>query len=190
METLTAFVTAVESTTSIVKGVRGDQMELTTPCRAWTVRDLMNHMLASLWRADGILQDRLPKVDAPRGGLPSTDLVGDDPSAAYSEASAAALAAARIPGALTSVHATPLGDIPGGMFAALITTDQFVHGWDLARATRQAVAFDDDLAIYLLELTRPLLSEEIRSAAFAPEVATTGDASAMDRLVGFLGRRP
>ena len=190
MEIVEALEGAVASTTGIVKGVREDQFSLATPCTDWNVRDLMNHMLATLWRADGVLQDLTPKVDAPRGGLPTSDLVGGDPSAAYTEASAAALAAARLPSALTSVHTTPIGDLPGSIFAVLITTDQFVHGWDLARATSQIADFADSLATYLLDQSRPLVTEQVRSAVFGPEIEVASDAPATDRLVGFLGPWP
>ena len=47
------------------------------------------------------------------GGLPAADVGGDDPVAAYAEASAAALAGAGAGDALTRVHATPLRDMPG-----------------------------------------------------------------------------
>jgi uncharacterized protein (TIGR03086 family) len=190
MEIVEALEEAVASTNGIVKGVRDEQLSLATPCTDWNVRDLMNHMLATLWRSDGVLRDVTPKVDGPPFGLPSEDLVGDDPLASYAQASAAALVAARRPGALRSVHTTPVGDLPGSIFAVLITTDQFVHGWDLARATAQLADFDAALATYLLEQSRPLVTDDVRSAVLGPEMEVAPDAPAIDRLVGFLGRRP
>ena len=69
---------------------------------------------------------------------PPGDLAGDDPAAAYAEAAAAALAAAAAGDALTRVHVTPLGEMPGPGLAGFTTLDVLVHGWDLARAIHVA----------------------------------------------------
>ena len=91
-------------------------------------------MIGTLWLAEGLFTDQMPRYPTPPGGLPPVDLAGQNPAAAYAEAAAAALAAAAAGDALTRAHATPLGDMPGPVLAGATTLDILVHGWDLAMA--------------------------------------------------------
>src|SRR5882672_4123890 len=110
MELFTAFDRAVASTADVVKATDVGQLGVPTPCAEWDVRALLNHVIGTLWLAEGLLADQTPRYPMAPGGLPPADLAGDDPAAAYAEASAAALAAAAAGDALTRVHVTPLGE--------------------------------------------------------------------------------
>jgi uncharacterized protein (TIGR03086 family) len=170
MELLTAFEGAVASTAEIIKAAPG-QMDAPTPCADWDVRTLTYPM-------------------AP-GGLPSADLAGDDPAAAYAEASAAALAAAGAGDALTRAHPTPLGEMPGPGLAGFTTLDILVHGWDLARATGQPADLDGRLAEHVLGFAgQALATPESRAGRIGPALAIPADATVTGRLVAFLGRQP
>ena len=88
------------------------------------------------------------------------------------------------------MHATPLGDMPGSVLGGFTTLDIAVHGWDLARATGQQANLDDDLAGEVLAFARQAITDTTRAPRIGPEVAARPGASATDRLVAFLGRRP
>src|SRR6185437_12144820 len=126
MDTFTAFEYAVASTAEIIKGVRPGQGTAPTPCTEWDVRSLLSHVIGTLWLAEGLFTGQAPRYPMPPGGLPAADVGGDDPVAAYSEASAAALAAAGAGDALTRVYATPLGNMPGPALAGFTTLDMTV----------------------------------------------------------------
>ena len=191
MELLTSFEGAVASTTEIVKRTPARQMDAPTPCAEWDVRALLNHIIGTLWLADGLFADRAPRYMMAPGGLPSADLAGSDPAAAYSEASSAALAAARSGDALTRVHVTPLGEMPGPVLAGFTTLDVLMHGWDLAKATGKPAELDERLAAHALEFAeQALASPESRGARIGPAVAVGADASVTQRLAAFLGRQP
>lgn len=68
--------------------------------------------------------------------------------------------------------------------------DLLVHGWDIARATGQA----ETLPAHEVERVRSdatRLGDGLRAEGVCgPEVSVPADASAQDRLLGFLGRRP
>jgi len=145
MELLTAFEGAAASTAEIVKSTPASQMGAPTPCADWDVRALLNHVIGTLWLAQGLFSDQPPRYPMAPGGLPPGDLAGDDPAAAYAEASAAALAAAAAGDALMRVHPTPLGEMPGPGLAGFTTLDILVHGWDLATATGQPADLDGRL---------------------------------------------
>jgi uncharacterized protein (TIGR03086 family) len=190
MDLFPAFERAVTSTGDIVKAVPAGQLDAPTPCTEWDVRDLLNHVIGTLWLAEGLLGDKAPRYQMAPGSLPSVDLAGADPAAAYAEAAAAALAAAA-GDALTRVHATPFGEMPGPVFAGFTTLDILVHGWDLAVATGQPGDMDGTLAAHALGFAgQTLATTESRGGRIGPAVPVAADAPVTQRLVAFLGRRP
>ena len=191
MDQLTSFEQAVASTAEIVKGTPASQMGAPTPCTEWDVRALLNHIIGTLWLAEGLFADHEPRYLMVPGGLPSADLADDDPAAAYSEASSAALAAAGAGDALTRVHVTPLGEMPGPALAGFTTLDILMHGWDLAKATGQPADLDGRLAAHVLGFAeQALATPESRASRIGPPVAVGGDAPVTQRLAAFLGRQP
>jgi uncharacterized protein (TIGR03086 family) len=191
MELLTAFEGAVASTAEIVKSTPADQMDGPTPCAEWDVRALVNHVIGTLWLAEGLFSDQPPRYPMTPGGLPPADLAGDDPAAAYAEASAAALAAAAAGDALTRVHLTPLGEMPGPGLAGFCTLDILVHGWDLAKATGQPADLDGRLAAHVLGFAaQSLATPGSRAGRISPAVPAAADAPVTSRLAAFLGRHP
>jgi uncharacterized protein (TIGR03086 family) len=101
------------------------------------------------------------------------------------------LAAWHTPDTLDATITLPFGDVPGSVAASINFVDVLVHGWDLARATGQHATLDSHLAEPALEISRNLVSDQLRAAgAFGPEVAASAGASTADRLVAFLGRNP
>jgi uncharacterized protein (TIGR03086 family) len=190
MELYEAFDGAVASTAAIVKTVRPGQAEAPTPCTAWDVRDLLNHVIGTLWLSEALFSDRAPRHPMPPGGLPGTDLAGEDPAAAYARASAAALAAASAGDTLTRVHTTPLGNMPGPALAGFATLDILVHGWDLAKATGQPATLENVLAAHVLAFAQQAITPGTRAPRIGPAQPVAADAPLTDRLVAFLGRHP
>jgi uncharacterized protein (TIGR03086 family) len=82
-------------------------------------------------------------------------------------------------------------ELPAPVAAGVNVTDTLVHGWDLARATGQALTIDPTLASAVLEFCRSAITDDIRQrGAFGPIVPVADDGSPCDQLVGFLGRQP
>jgi uncharacterized protein (TIGR03086 family) len=191
MELFPAFEHAVASTAEIVKATPAGKLDAPTPCTEWDVRTLLNHVVGTLWLAEGLFADQAPRYPMAPGGLPAADLAGDDPAAAYAEAAAAALAAAAAGDTLTRVHVTPLGEMPGPALAGFTTLDILVHGWDLATATGQPADLDGRLAAHALGFAeQALATEESRAGRIGPAVPVAADAPVTQRLAAFLGRRP
>jgi uncharacterized protein (TIGR03086 family) len=191
MELFPAFEHAVASTAEIVKATPAGRMGSATPCTEWDVRALLNHVIGTLWLAEALFGDQAPRHPMAPGGLPPDDLAGDDPAAAYADAAGAALAAAAAGDALTRVHVTPLGEMPGPGLAGFTTLDILVHGWDLARATGQPADLDGRLAAHVLGFAeQALATPESRAARIGPAIHVAAGAPVTQRLVAFLGRRP
>ena len=76
------------------------------------------------------------------------------------------------------------------MIDRLYTTDVFLHSWDLARATGQDDRLDAAHCADLFAGMEPLEEMLLASGQYGPRVVVPEDASAQDRLIGFIGRDP
>jgi uncharacterized protein (TIGR03086 family) len=190
MDAYEAFERSVGSSAALVKGLGGGQMDAPTPCTEWDVRALLNHLVGTLWLCEALLGGHAPRYAMTPGSLPSSDLVEDDPAVAYADASATVLGAASAPGALASMHRTPLGEMPGTALIGFTTLDVFVHGWDLARATGQPTDLDADLAAHVLAFARQGVTDDNRAPRIGPPIPVAAGAPVLDQLLGYLGRRP
>jgi uncharacterized protein (TIGR03086 family) len=73
----------------------------------------------------------------------------------------------------------------------VVSADLPLHAWDLARATGQEYAIAAEEIELASRAVRALPEEVLRAPhVFGPEVPVPADASAEDRLLGFLGRDP
>lgn len=84
------------------------------------------------------------------------------------------------------------GPIPGSMVVGMMLMEYLGHGWDLAVATGQPVPYTDVEAAAALAAGKQMLTEQFRGPdkSFGPEVTVPSDATALERLIGFLGRDP
>lgn len=186
---LTTLERACAATEPVVAKVTPAHYGLATPCTEWDVHDLLNHLVGTVALGRTLLRDLPPTVAIGPGALPATDVVGDDPAAAYRREAEALLREVDA-GDITRTHATPLGDMPGTALAGFIALDVVVHGWDLGRAIDAPPAVDDDLAAGILDFARAAFVAAPRPPVLGVEVPAPPGASALDRLVAFAGRTP
>ena len=176
---------AMATTRAVLANVTPDQYDAATPCESWDVRALINHIVGgSHWFAASVNDGKAP---APA----ETDFTQGDVMASYDEGIAAAVAAFGAPGALQKMIELPFGTFPGAAFMGLASTDQFTHGWDLARATGQDTDLAPELAAALLQGAKASIPDQFRGpdgqAPFG--VAQEADSAASaDQLAAFLGR--
>lgn len=159
-----------------------DQLDAQTPCEKWRVRDLFGHIIGGATTFAAVVRgDEPPAIPQPR----------DDAIAATANTALADVDSAfRTPGAMERTVATPFGEMPGETFARLLAFDLLMHATDLARATGQSFTVPDDVVAAVDGFTRMALTPELRGPeTFAPETEPAADATALDRLVAFSGRR-
>ena len=163
-----------------------------TPCSEWDVRDLLNHLIGVLEFTSGSivgspLDIRPSEADSSRVGEPDVAVLAQ----AYREEAARLLELCREPGALERIAATPFGDMPMGQFLTGTLTDQFIHGWDLAKATGQDTTLDAGVTEFSYGMLTSGFADLGREAGFiGPEIAVSDDASLQDRLIAYMGRQP
>jgi uncharacterized protein (TIGR03086 family) len=154
-----------------------------TPCAKWTVKDVVNHLVGV-----PIFFGLAVKGETP-GDAP--DFASGDFVKSFDEGSAMCVQAFEAPGVLDETFDVPIGKFPGSVCLSIATTDMFVHGWDLARATGQPTDLDPKLAEELLENARTSLPAEYRNEEgnpFGLEKTAPAGSSAADRLAAFMGR--
>jgi uncharacterized protein (TIGR03086 family) len=152
------------------------KVDAPTPCDAWDVRTLMNHMLET----QGYFVRAARGEDvAPPGQTPPA-LVGDDPVADFERARAETIETFERPGVIEKTGAS-LG---------IAFSDQLLHGWDLAVATAQDATMPAGLAEVAYDTIHGRFTDDQRKGVFKPEVAVPPSASAQDRLLAYAGRDP
>ena len=174
------FEGAAARAAQVLAGVRPEQLDGPTPCSEWSVRQLVEHMVGSTDYLLGAAGEAAPG----RAG-PAT--VAD-----YRSGVAQVLDALARPGVLQRRCRSPLGfdwsvtEATAGTFM-----DNLVHTWDLATATGQDRGLDDELVRACVAMFLPDMPERGRAAGIVgPAVAVPSDATAQDRLLGAMGRRP
>jgi uncharacterized protein (TIGR03083 family) len=205
---------ACASTAAVLAAVRATDFGQPTPCRSWTVKDVVNHVIGSAaWYAglaeEGAVADR-DEFDGNEASGDDVDrTVGDDEAgsgeadrtvgdfhATFRREADRLVAAFSAPGAMDKIMEMPFGGMPGSVCVWIAAGDIFTHGWDLAKATGQPSDLDPELAVKLLAQVEKLLPDALRGpegeAPFGPKVELAGLASASpaDRLAAFEGRQP
>jgi uncharacterized protein (TIGR03086 family) len=178
--------TAIGSTRKILGAVQKNDLDKATPCESWKIRDVINHVVGNTsWVAGAVNVGEA-------GPRPDDDLASGDFVAAYDKGGAAALEAFGDAADDTMVK-LPFGEFPAGMFIGIVTTDQFVHGWDIAKALGQDTDLEPELAAQLLAGSRAAIADAFRGpdgqAPFGAEREASTGASAADQLAAFLGRK-
>ena len=168
----------------LITAVRADQWTASTPCTEWNVRQLVNHVV----RGNRLFASALRGEPSPPAE--PSDILGDDAVAAYRAASAEMLQALGQPGVMERMVTVPFGTVPVPVAVHLRNTELLVHGWDLARATRQPTRFPEELAEQELHFSRGALGQiPPGRTPFGPSQPAPEDAPAIDRLAALLGRQ-
>src|ERR1035437_3214207 len=142
MELTTLHRRAVEQWAARVAAVKDDQWVDPTPCAQWSVRELVNHVVAEeLWTAPLLGGKTIQEVGSQFDG----DVLGDDPArtARLAADEAAAIVDAILPGG-GRVHLS-YGQEDMGEYVRQLCADHLIHGWDLAAATGGETSMDAEL---------------------------------------------
>jgi uncharacterized protein (TIGR03086 family) len=171
---------ATERAAAVADGVHADQLSLPTPCSAWTVQDLLDHLVGGTRYLGAALAGTQPSV--PTGATAEDFRAGVE----------ACLRGLAEPGALEQTCTSPLGldwtvlEATAGTFM-----DVLIHTWDLASATGQPADLDPELVDACVAMFLPDMPERGRAAGIVgPAVQVDPDANAQQRLLAAMGRTP
>jgi len=167
----------------LLANVTPEQLALPTVNDEWDVRALINHLvLGNQWPVEALKTGNMTR--------PSGDAIGNrSPREVYAESAQALLAAFAEPGALERTVQMPFGEMSGAALAGLRFNDAIAHAWDLAQATGQHTDIAPELCEVALAMARQRLEGRERSQTpFKEPVSVPPEASAADRLAGYLGK--
>jgi uncharacterized protein (TIGR03086 family) len=164
----------------VAEAVRHEQLDLPTPCSAWTVQDLLDHLLGGTEYLLAAIAGREPVAPV---GVSQAD---------YRDAVKRVLTAVDAPGIMERKCLSPLGfEWTVGEAVAGTFMDVLIHTWDLARATNQDETLDRALVEACSAMFLPAMPEMGRAAGIiGPAVDVGLDASPQTRLLAAMGRRP
>ena len=178
----------VDQTSRVVDHVTDSQMESPSPCAGWSVRDVLNHITGGATMfAESVEHGSVPDemVAQYMGG----DNLGDDAKAAWAAASAKAMSAFGLPGALDRTVTLPFGAMPASAALGIAVFDVLTHAVDIASSTGQTID-DVELVETALALGHQMVGPELRQpGVFDAEQPVPADAPATTRLLAFAGRR-
>jgi uncharacterized protein (TIGR03086 family) len=182
-----AFFSAVTTACDVVAAVSPDRLDHPTPCTEFDVRALLGHLIAVFRRVTSIAAGNPAIGHAP--------LVTDVPDDGWGEAARAGARDMEIawadPAVLALEMQLPFGTLPGAAALAMYTGEISTHTWDLAVATGQSPAWDDEvLTGALVAVHSKLPAERGPGIPFAAPVPVPDDAALIDQLVAWQGRNP
>jgi len=175
-------VRALDGFEAVLTGVAPDRWDAPSPCAGWCAADVASHVTGDLREVESFARGR---------GEPGSagPLSGGDAVAAWHAARADMMAALDPAGLARPVLLPWGGQITLGEFLRRCPVEILVHTWDLARATGQPARLDQELVREALEPAR-LWAPVLRgSGLVGPEVAVSGDAGDLARLLAIFGRR-
>jgi uncharacterized protein (TIGR03086 family) len=169
----------------IVTGIPDDALGAPTPCAAYTVGDLLDHVagFAVAFR-HAAEKDPLDAAAAGDGQNLAPDWRTRIP--ADLDAMARAWDKADAWDGMTQVGGV---DLPGDVCGLVGLGELVLHGWDLAQATGQPAAFEGP-ELEPLFVTVSGFAEAGVEGLFGPSVAIADRAPMLDRIVGVSGRDP
>jgi uncharacterized protein (TIGR03086 family) len=176
----------------LVTQVKDDDLGRPTPCPAYSLGDLIDHVggVALAFTA-AARKERSAYTDPPAPGDASR-LGGDWRERIPRDLTALAGAWAD-PAAWAGMTRIAGDDTPAGVVGLVLADELAVHGWDVARATRQPFACEPDILAAALSFLQMFASEDAPAGpevGFGPATILLDEAPLLDRVVAMAGRDP
>ncbi|MQA84576.1 MAG: TIGR03086 family protein [Streptosporangiales bacterium] len=166
----------------LLSGMTDDQLPARTPCEAYTVRDLLDHVLD--------LTVAFRDAATRTSGAADSESAAGDPRRRLPALLDALAAAWRDPAAWEGTTEAGPFTLPAAEAGQIAMNELVIHGWDLARATGQPFECDPRSAEAVFAFMSRSAAAEGREGMFGPVVEVPADASLFDRAVGLSGRDP
>lgn len=179
---------AIDLGGTVIAQVSTDQLSSPTPCADFDVAQLAAHLLGVLERIRMVgqreteLPDLVPSYYQHATFVSDWDRLANEIHDVWQDHEL-----------LGAVLTLPFAQMPGAAALGLYTSEVLVHTWDLASAIGVDVEWDQELAAGTLigmQMGLPAEGREAPEIPFDAVVPTTADATAMDRLVAWMGRTP
>ncbi len=187
METLD-LAPSTRAVSELVLALTDDELSAPTPCPAYTVADLVDHIGGLTIAFTAAARKQTPEHGNASGNGSRLEPGFRDRIAADLDVLAQAWTEAAAYDGMTQAGGV---DLPGSVAAQVALNEVVVHGWDLAVATGRAYEPHPDAvetcAQFVASFEPP---DEADGGPFGTPRPVADDASGLDRLVALAGRDP
>jgi uncharacterized protein (TIGR03086 family) len=187
---------AAAEVTRLLDGVTASHLDGPTPCPAYPVAALLDHLmgltLAFTWGARKAAPDD-GTVDLSAPPSPTADHLDPQWRERLPEQLTALADAWADPSAWDGMTMVGGATLPGEIMGLVALDEVVLHGWDLAVATGQEFRCDPvstEVVLGFTERSAQPGEEASRQGIFGPVVPVAADAPPLHRALGFAGRDP
>ncbi|MEE2682622.1 MAG: TIGR03086 family metal-binding protein [Actinomycetota bacterium] len=175
---------------AVIAAIQTEQLDFPTPCDKWSVRDVINKLVAStlLFTSFGLREEGDPNLDL----INPKELIGDDPVGIYNHAASLCREAWRSPGALDGMATSTIGEAKARSVLNARIFDTTILSWDISRACNGPNLIDEEQATYVLRVAEALVPavRSHSSERYKTAVSTGDNASVLEKLIAATGRDP
>ena len=175
---------------AVIAQLDDDDWDRPTPCDTWSVRDIVNKIVASTYMFTAF--GRRHRLDPPLDLIDPVEMLGDDALGTYLAAAADCRAAWRHPGAMDGEAPSTVGEYPAKAVLNARIFDTTILTRDVAAACGLAHGIDDRHAAYVLHVAKALVVtvRAVSPARYKAPVETGDAASLVRQMVAATGRDP
>lgn len=179
---------ATTALSTLLDGVRDEQLAVSTPCAGTSLGDLLDHV-------DGLsLAFTAAATKTPIDGAPSADAsrLGQDWRTRIPGRLAALASAWGDEAAWAGMTRAGGVDLPAAVAGVVALNEVVVHGWDIAVSSGQRFTCEPSLLEAAYGFVRSTVAQHPQGSPglFGPPVPVPDDAPLLDRLIGLTGRDP
>ena len=179
------FARAVEANRQRVSALRPEQWQDPTPCDEWDMRALVNHLAGeNRWIAAMFSGKIIEEV----GNSLDGDLLGDDPTRAFTQSAEAARAAVSSTAALDVTYRLSFGEFSGWEYATQLFLDHTVHGWDIAKGAGQEATLDPELVEASIPVAEEIVGFVGEGSVYGYRQPVGPNAPLQEALLAIVGR--
>ncbi|MET9634281.1 TIGR03086 family metal-binding protein [Lentzea sp. NPDC006480] len=177
---------AADRLAGLVRNVTDGALKAPTPCPEYTVGDLLDHINGlSVAFTMAALKTPLEGTAAGDAARLPLDFRESIPARLGELAEAW-----RAKGAWDGMTRAGGVDLPGEVAGAVALDEIVLHGWDLARATGQPFAVEEELLQVVHGFVSSIGPDDRDGSLFGAAVEVGSDAPLLDRVLGLSGRDP
>jgi uncharacterized protein (TIGR03086 family) len=175
---------------ALLLGVDDDELHVPTPCPAWSVAVLLDHLMGLSF---AFTQAARKRTDAPGTDGPPPEPSADHLSRHWRSRLPVLLedlaTAWKEPEAWTGTATAGGVTMPANAIGAVAMNELIMHSWDLAMATGQEYAADPRTLEVLVEFLSQGPAEGT-PGTFGPQVPTDSETGLLEQAIALSGRDP
>lgn len=170
---------------AVFSNVSEGELENSTPCIEWNVRELCNHVVNEvLWIPDLLEGKTIAEVGDKYDG----DVLGFNPYESWTIAKEAALKAINDVDLEKTVYLS-YGDFPAGRYIKEVSSDILIHTWDLTQGLIAERNLPEDLCEIAYDVIEPMQEMAVECGIYGEKVKAPEDSTWEIRLISLSGRR-